>query len=341
MSRAGPRLPRVIEASHGTGGKMTHDLIEAIFLPAFRNPRLEPLLDGAVLEIGGMRLAMTTDSYVVQPIRFPGGSIGDLAINGTVNDLLMGGATPLALSAAFILSEGLEIGLLQDVVRDMARAAERAQVEIVTGDTKVAGAGDREGLFITTAGVGLVPAGIDWSPTRIRPGDVVLLSGSVGDHGASVMASRFGIALDTDIPSDTCALRDAVLAVRDIPGVRCLRDPTRGGLATTFAELSAQSGLTLTADERRIPVREDVRGLCEVLGLDPLYVASEGRLVAVLAREDAEEALRRLRAVPETRDAVAIGEVTDDRPGHANLRTLLGAIRPLDLLPVEQLPRIC
>ena len=341
MSRADPRLTRVIEASHGTGGKMTHDLVEQIFLPAFRNPRLEPLLDGSVLELAGMRLCLTTDSYVVQPLRFPGGSIGDLAVNGTVNDLLMCGATPVALTAAFILSEGLELGLLRDVVEDMARAARRAGVEIVTGDTKVAGAGDREGLFITTAGLGVVPAGIAWAPGRIRPGDRILLSGSVGDHGASVMASRFGIALDTEIPSDTCALRDAVLAVRDLPGVRCLRDPTRGGLATTLAELSAQSGLTLTAEERRIPVREDVRGLCEVLGLDPLYVASEGRLVAVVAPEDADEALRRLRAVPETREAVLIGGVTQDRPGHANLRTLLGAVRPLDLLPVEQLPRIC
>ncbi len=341
MTEVGPRLPQVIEASHGTGGKMTHDLIESLFLPAFRNPLLEPLLDQAVLELGGVRLALTTDSYVVQPIRFPGGSIGDLAVNGTVNDLLMGGATPIALSAAFILSEGLAVQALQDVVRDMAEAARRAKIEIVTGDTKVVGSGDPEGLFITTSGVGLVPAHIDWSPAKIRKGDAILLSGSVGDHGASVMASRFGIELDTAIPSDTCALREAVFAVRDIPGIRCMRDPTRGGVATTLAELSAQSSLSLTADEQRIPVREDVRGLCEVLGLDPLYVANEGKLLTVVAAEDAQEVLARLRGVAETRDAVIIGEVTDDRPGHANLRTLLGALRPLDLLPVEQLPRIC
>jgi len=334
-------LPRVIEASHGTGGKMTHDLVERIFLPAFRNPRLEALGDQALLDMPGLRLAMTTDSYVVQPVRFPGGSIGDLAVNGTVNDLLMGGATPVALSAAFILQEGLELKSLQGIVEDMAAAARRARVEIVTGDTKVVGYGEQDGLFITTSGVGIVPPHIDWSPTRVRKGDRIILSGSIGDHGASVMASRYGIALDTNIPSDTCALLDAVLAVRDIPGVRCMRDPTRGGVATTLAELSEQSGLTLCAEEQAIPVREDVRGLCEVLGLDPLYVANEGKLVAVVAKEDADETVRRLRGVAETKDAVVIGEVTEDRPGHAALRTLLGALRPLDLLPVEQLPRIC
>ncbi len=340
MTAKTSHLPRVIEASHGTGGKMTHDLIDQMFLPAFRNPRLEELLDQAVLDVGDVRLAVTTDSYVVQPIRFPGGSIGDLAVNGTVNDLLMGGATPVALSAAFILAEGLEFEVLQGVVRDMAAVANAARVEIVTGDTKVVG-GQERGLFITTTGIGLVPRHIHWSPQRIRRGDAILLSGSVGDHGASVMASRFGIELDTDIRSDTCHLNEAVLAVRDIPGIRCMRDPTRGGVATTLAELSAQSGRTLTADERAIPVREDVRALCEVLGLDPLYVANEGKLLAVVAAEDAEETLRRLREVPETRQAAIIGEVTDDRPGHANLRTALGAVRPLDLLPVEQLPRIC
>ena len=341
MTAARPPLPRVIEASHGTGGKMTHDLVEHIFLPAFRNPRLEALGDQAILDLPGLRLAMTTDSYVVQPIRFPGGSIGDLAVNGTVNDLLMGGATPVALSAAFILQEGLELRALQNVVAEMAEAARRARVEIVTGDTKVVGYGEQDGLFITTTGVGLLPPHIDWSPNHIRRGDRILLSGSVGDHGASVMASRFGIALDTSIPSDTCALLEAVLTVRDIPGIRCMRDPTRGGFATTLAELSAQSGLTLRAEEQAIPVRDDVRGLCEVLGLDPLYVANEGKLVAVVAPEDADDVLRRLRQVPETRDAAIVGEVTDDRPGHAALRTVLGALRPLDLLPVEQLPRIC
>jgi len=341
MSEASHSLPAMIEASHGTGGKMTHDLVERVFVPAFRNPRLEELGDQAVFEVPGGRLALTTDGYVVKPVRFPGGSIGDLAVNGTVNDLLMGGATPLYLSAAFILAEGLHVRLLQELVQDMAAAARRAGVEIVTGDTKVVDGRPDDAMFITTTGVGLIPPGIDWSPRRIRRGDRILLSGTAGDHGASVMAARFGIELETDIPSDTCALRDAVLRVRDIPGIRCMRDPTRGGVATTLAELSEQSGLSLTAEEIAIPMREDVRALCDVLGLDPLYVANEGKLIAVVAPETADEVLRGLQAVPETSGAAIIGEVTDDRPGYAGLRTALGALRPLDLLPVEQLPRIC
>ena len=350
MSGGGARVPLsrrpaigdVIEAAHGTGGRLTRDLVEGVFVPAFSNPALDRLTDQAVVDLPRAgRLAFTTDAYVVRPFRFPGGTIGDLAVNGTVNDLLMGGATPLYLSAAFILVEGLRTADLRAVVEAMAKAARRARVLVVTGDTKVVDGRSEDGMFVTTSGVGLVPEGIDWRPERIRPGDRVILSGTIADHGASVMASRFEIALESEIRSDSQSLRDAVLAVRDLPGVRCMRDPTRGGLATTAAELSAQSGLDLRLNEVDIPIREDVRGMCEILGIDPLYVASEGKLVAVVAPGDADEAVRRLRRVPETSGARIVGEVVDELPGHATLLTTLGAVRLLDLLPVEQLPRIC
>ncbi len=322
---------------------MTHELIDRVFVPAFRNPYLEELNDQAVVASPASgRIAITTDSYVVKPFRFPGGNIGDLAVNGTVNDLLMGGATPFYLSAGFVLMEGLEVADLEEVVASMAYAAKQAGVQVVTGDTKVVEGRPQDGLFINTSGIGFVPEGIDWRPQAIRPGDAVILSGTVGDHGASVMASRFEIEFESDIRSDTQNLCRAVLAVRDLGGgIRCMRDPTRGGLATTLAELSMASRLNLRVREQGISIRENVRGMCEVLGLDPLYVANEGKLVAVVDPEVADEVVRRLRAVPETEEARIIGEVTGDTPGHASLVTLLGAVRMLDLLPVEQLPRIC
>ncbi|CAB3391571.1 hydrogenase expression/formation protein HypE [Kyrpidia spormannii] len=334
-------LPETIQLAHGTGGRLTHQLIEQLFLEYFRNPYLEGMNDQAILPGEGGRLAMSTDAFVVKPYRFPGGNIGDLAVNGTVNDLVVGGATPLYLSASFILEEGLPVRDLVEVVESMAAASAAAGVQVVTGDTKVVERGSADGLYITTSGIGRIPEGIDWGPHRIREGDVVILSGSVGDHGASVMIERFEMEFDTQIESDTACLRDLVEAVRDVPGIRCMRDPTRGGLATTLNELSQSSGLNLRIRERDVPIRDEVRGLCEALGIDPLYVANEGKLVCVVAPEEAEEVVRRMRRVKEGREARIIGEVTGELPGLASLETLLGAVRVLDLLAVEQLPRIC
>lgn len=342
LDKALDGLPKVIESSHGTGGKMTHALIENLFVPLFSSPELERMADQAIVSppTSG-KLALTTDSYVVKPFIFPGGTIGDLAVNGTVNDLLMGGAAPQYLTASFILVEGLPVAQLAAVVQSMAAAAQAAGVSIVTGDTKVVAGDAADGLFITTAGVGFVPDGVNWGTEQIKPGDMVILSGTIGDHGASVMASRFGMDFESDIQSDTANLRASVMAVREVPGIRCMRDPTRGGLATTLTELSASARLTLHIDESKVPIREDVRGMCEILGLDPLYVANEGKLVAVVAPEAADAVLQRLRAVPESRDACVIGSVTEELPGYAALTTLMGARRLLDLLSVEQLPRIC
>ncbi len=336
------RLPQVIETSHGTGGKMTHELIETLFVPLFRNPTLATLQDQAVVDTPAAgRLALSTDSFVVQPFRFPGGNIGDLAVHGTVNDLLMGGATPLYLTVAFVLMEGMALKDLVEVTQSMANAAKKAKVQIVTGDTKVVEGRSEDGLFLTTTGLGVVPPWVDWRPECILPGDAVILSGTVGDHGASVMASRYEMEFETQIQSDTACLREVVMAVRDLQGIHCMRDPTRGGLATTLAELSAASGLCLKVRERDIPIREDVRGLCEVLGLDPLYVANEGKLVAVVAPEVADEVVRRMRQTAVGREARVIGEVDATLLGEACLVTELGAQRVLDLLAVEQLPRIC
>ncbi|MHB1682212.1 MAG: hydrogenase expression/formation protein HypE [Bacilli bacterium] len=334
-------LPDVVQIAQGSGGKLTHQLIETLFVPLFDNPYLKALGDQAILGPSTERMALSTDAFVVKPYVFPGGNIGDLAVNGTVNDLLMGGATPAYLTASFILEEGLPTKELVVIVEAMATAAKRAGVQIVAGDTKVVERGAADGLYITTAGVGFVPQGIQWSPTHIRAGDVVIVSGTVGDHGASVLAHRFGIDFESQIESDTACLRDVVLAVRDLPGIRCMRDPTRGGLATTVQELSQASGLNLRIRETAIAIQEDVRGICEVLGLDALYLACEGRLVAVVAPEETDECLRIMRTVQESKDAAVIGEVTDDIPGFASLETYIGAVRVLDLLSLEQLPRIC
>ena len=334
-------LPDVVQIAQGSGGKLTHQLIEALFVPLFDNPYLKALGDQAVLDPSTERVALSIDAFVVKPYVFPGGNIGDLAVNGTVNDLLMGGATPVYLTASFILEEGLPTKELAAIVEAMAVAAKEAGVQIVAGDTKVVERGAADGLYITTAGVGFVPKGLHWSPANIRAGDAVIVSGTVGDHGASVLAHRFGIDFESQIQSDTASLRDAVMAVRDLPGIRCMRDPTRGGLATTVQELSQASSLNLRVRETAIAVSEDVRGICEVLGLDPLYLACEGRLVAVVAPEDADECLRIMRTVQESKGAAVIGEVTDDIPGFASLETYIGAVRVLDLLSLEQLPRIC
>ncbi len=334
-------LPDGVQIAQGTGGKLTHQLIETLFVPQFDNPHLKALGDQAILDPSTERMALSTDAFVVKPYIFPGGNIGDLAVNGTVNDLLMGGATPAYLTASFILEEGLPTKNLVFIVESMAAAARKAGVQIVAGDTKVVERGAADGLYITTAGVGFVPNGIHWSPAKIRAGDVVIASGTIGDHGASVLAHRFEIDFESQIQSDTASLRDVVTAVRALPGIRCMRDPTRGGLATTVQELSQASGLNLRIRETAIPIREDVRGICEVLGLDPLYLANEGKLVAVVAPEDAQQCLRIMRTVQEARDASIVGVVTNDISGFASLETYIGAVRVLDLLSLDQLPRIC
>jgi hydrogenase expression/formation protein HypE len=349
--------------AHGSGGKLSHDLVEGLFLRYFTNPALLRLDDSAVLSLPEPvtpevvsapmpqpanlpipRLAFTTDSYIITPLFFPGGDIGKLAVCGTVNDLSMSGGRPLWLSAGFIVEEGLPLATLEQVVASMATTAEEAGVQIVAGDTKVVERGSADKLFINTAGVGLLPAGIEIGGDRARPGDAVLINGPVGDHGVTIMTQREGLAFDTPLESDCAPLNSLVAALLEaVPpsAVRCLRDPTRGGLATTLNELAARSGVGIEIDERAVPVREAVRGACELLGLDPLYVANEGKVVAIVAPETVPAALAALRAHRFGGDAALIGRVTADHPQRVVLRTPLGARRILTMLVGEQLPRIC
>ena len=336
----------VILLAHGSGGKLTHDLVERLFLRYFTSPTLLHLDDSAVLEIQGpnTRLAFTTDSYVVSPLFFPGGDIGKLAVCGTVNDLSMSGAQPLWLSAGFIVEEGLPLADLERVAASMAATAEQAGVQIVAGDTKVVDRGSADRLFVNTTGVGLVPPGVEIAGDRARPGDVVLLSGTIGDHGMTIMTQREGLQFDSPLASDCAPLNGlvaALLAAVPLGTVRCLRDPTRGGLATTLNELAGRSRAGIEIDETAVPVNEAVRAACELLGLDPLYVANEGKLVAIVAPEAAEAALTALLGHKYGRQAAIIGRVTEAHPGRVVLRTALGARRVVDMLTGEQLPRIC
>jgi hydrogenase expression/formation protein HypE len=327
---------------HGSGGKLSGDLVREIFLPAFQNPALARLDDQAVFSINGSRLALTTDSFVVKPLFFPGGDIGSLAVHGTINDLAMGGAWPLYLSAAFILEEGLSLEVLRRVVRSMREAAEQAGVEIVTGDTKVVERGSGDQLFITTTGVGVVPDGVMLSANRAQPGDKVLLSGFLGDHGIAILAQREGLEFESPVKSDSAALHTLAAAMLKVRGeIRCMRDPTRGGLSSTLNELAAQSNVGIELVESEIPVREEVRGACEMLGLDPLYVANEGKLVAIVEPAAANEMLSVMREHPLGRDARVIGRVTEANAGLVILRTGLGTTRIVDMLAGDQLPRIC
>jgi hydrogenase expression/formation protein HypE len=327
---------------------LTAQLIEQIVLPAFRNPALEALDDQAILALpeasreAGGRLAFTTDSYVVTPLFFPGGDIGELAVNGTINDLAVGGARPLALSLAFILEEGLALEELERVIASVRTAAARAEVPIVTGDTTVVGRGNGDKVFINTSGIGVVPAGVELSSARVRPGDVILLSGTIGDHGATILSAREGLALGGGLASDTAALHGLAAALlRAAPGTHAMRDPTRGGLATVLVEIASRRKLGVEVDETALPVRETVRGACELYGLDPLLLANEGKLVAFVPDAQAEAALAALRAHPLGREAARIGRVTDDGSGLVTLRTPLGGRRILDLPYAEPLPRIC
>jgi hydrogenase expression/formation protein HypE len=332
-----------VTLAHGGGGRLTHALVERMFLAAFRNPALEPLHDGAILEVPAGRLALSTDSFVVSPLFFPGGDIGSLAVHGTVNDLAMCGARPLALTAGFVLEEGLPMDDLWRIVRSMARAARDAGVSVVTGDTKVVDRGKGDGVFINTTGVGMVPEGVDIAPSRARPGDRLLLNGRIADHGIAIMSVREGLAFETTIESDSAALNGLVGTLLDALGgqVHVLRDPTRGGLASATNEIAASAKVGLRLEESAIPLAEQVRGACEILGLDPLYVANEGKVLAIVAPEAAERALALMRAHPLGREAAIVGEVVAEHPGRVMMRSRVGGVRVVDMLSGEQLPRIC
>ena len=327
---------------HGSGGKMTAELLARCFLPAFRNEILDKRDDQAVVAIGGVRLAFTTDAYVVTPLFFPGGDIGDLAVNGTVNDLAMAGARPLYLAASFILEEGFALADLDRIVASMRKAAEAADISIVTGDTKVVDRGKADGCFVTTTGVGVIEHARTISADRARPGDVVVLSGPIAEHGMAIMAARADLELETPVTSDTAALHRLVLDVLATGAdVHCLRDPTRGGVATALNELAQRSGVGMVLDESRIPIVEPVRGVCELLGLDPLYVANEGKLLAIVPAGDAARVLEAVARHPEGRQARVIGTVVEDDARLVVLKTTVGGRRIVDMLPGEQLPRIC
>ncbi|MCA9734876.1 MAG: hydrogenase expression/formation protein HypE [Deferribacteres bacterium] len=332
-----------VQLGHGSGGKMMNDLISRLFLWAFDNPVLNQMDDHAALDISGTKLAFSTDSFVVDPLFFPGGDIGDLAVNGTINDIAMSGAKPLFLSAGFILEEGFSLTDLKRIVVSMQRAAKEAGVVIVTGDTKVVDKGKGDKVFINTAGIGLIEHNFSISAQAIQPGDAVILSGTLADHGIAILSQREGLSFETTVKSDTAALHSLVSEMLSAGGtaVHALRDPTRGGLAATLNEFAASAGVGIRLDEQRIPVTPAVAGACEMLGIDPLHVANEGKLVAIVAREKAESVLKAMRQNPLGQHSVIIGDVITDSPGMVSMQTKLGAWRIVDMLVGEQLPRIC
>lgn len=327
--------------AHGSGGKLAHDLIEKSFVPVLDNPLLAPLDDSAVFEMSG-RHAFTTDSYVVSPIFFPGGDIGKLAVCGTVNDLSTSGARPLYLSLAFIIEEGLLLNDLKRIIDSIKSTAEEAGVKIITGDTKVVEHGSADKLFINTAGIGKIPEGVSISGSNAKPGDKVILSGTIGDHGIAVLSQRQGLSFGTKLESD-CAPLGKMVAEMLIASknIHSLRDPTRGGLATTLNELAKQSKVGIRIEESKIPVRDEVAGACEMLGLDPLYIANEGKLIAIVVREDADKILTSMKQNRYGQNAVIIGDVIAEHPGRVVMKTLLGSSRIVDMLVGEPLPRIC
>jgi hydrogenase expression/formation protein HypE len=341
------RYDRVL-LGHGGGGQLTAELIGRLFLPGYGNEVLAALEDAATLRLDsgngakGPRLAFTTDSFVVRPLFFPGGDIGRLAVHGTVNDLAVSGAWPQCLSAAFILEEGLPLDTLRRIVSSMREACQEAGVTLATGDTKVVDRGKGDGVYITTTGIGLVPEGRSLSIRHARPGDRILVSGTIGDHGIAIMSVREGLEFETVLESDTAPLTSLARAVLDAcPETRCMRDPTRGGISSTLNELAGASGVGILIEEEAVPVRPEVKGACEMLGLDPLYVANEGKLIAVVPPEAAERVHDALRRDPLGRDAAVIGEVVADHPGMVVLRSRIGGRRVVSLLSGEQLPRIC
>jgi hydrogenase expression/formation protein HypE len=333
-------LENKILLTHGSGGRLAHELVKS-FVKVLANPLLEKLDDAAVFSLSG-RLAFTTDSYVISPIFFPGGDIGKLAVYGTVNDLAMSGARPLYLSLSVIIEEGFSRHELARIVASIQEAAQKAKVSIITGDTKVVNRGSADGLFINTAGIGIIPEGVAISGSNGRPGDKVILSGTIGDHGIAVLSQREGLNFSTHLESDCAPLAGLVeqmLAVS--PNIHCLRDPTRGGLATTLNELAAQSKVGIRIEEDKIPVREEVTGACEMLGLDPLYIANEGKLVAIVSAVDASKILKAMHRSQYGRKAAIIGEITGEHPGRVVMKTSLGTSRIIDMLVGDPLPRIC
>ncbi len=331
-----------IVLAHGSGGKLSQRLIQEIVLPQFRNDLLAPLHDGAVFPLGGVRVAFSTDSYVVSPLFFPGGDIGTLAVHGTVNDLAMCGARPLYLSCAFILEEGTPMEDFRRVVQSMRAAADAAGVALVTGDTKVVDRGKADKIFINTAGLGLVPDGVNIHPARAQPGDKILLSGSIAVHGIAIMSVREGLEFESEIASDTAPLNGLVEAIlAACKDVHVLRDPTRGGITSALTEIAQSARAGIRIEEAAVPINEDVKGACEILGLDPLYVANEGKLLAIVPPAAAAAVLAAMRAHPLGRESALIGEVTAEHPGFVMMKTRVGGTRVVDMLAGEQLPRIC
>jgi hydrogenase expression/formation protein HypE len=332
-----------IDMSHGAGGKATHKLIEGLLLPALDNPALAPLADAATLPFADSRIALTTDSYVVRPLVFPGGSIGELAVNGTVNDLAVSGATPLALSAALIVEEGLETEVLAREVEAMATAARNAGIMVATGDTKVVERGKADGLYITSTGVGIADPELQLSSSAVRPGDKILCSGTLGDHGAAILIARGDLELEAEILSDTMPLTPLVFALKEAAGsgLRFMRDPTRGGVGTVLNELARDSGYGVALWEENLPIQDVVHGACEILGIDPLYVANEGKLLAVVSPEVADGALDALRRIEGGKDAAVIGEIREEPERMVLMHTRFGGTRLIDMLVGDPLPRIC
>ncbi|MEP6662741.1 MAG: hydrogenase expression/formation protein HypE [Verrucomicrobiota bacterium] len=327
---------------HGSGGKLTHRLIQQIFLPAFKNEFLEPLHDGAVFSLNGTKFAFSTDSFVVNPIFFPGGDIGKLAVCGTVNDLAMCGAKPLYLSGGLILEEGVKMEEVWRVVNSMRAAAEEAGVMLVTGDTKVVDRGKGDKIFINTSGIGVVESGVRIHPSRAQVGDKILINGQIAQHGIAIMSVREGLNFETEICSDCASLNGLVAELLKVcPDIHVLRDATRGGVTSVMNEIAEQARVGIRLEEAKIPIAEDVKGACEILGLDPLYVANEGKFLAIVSPEDADKILATMKAHPLGRDAAIIGEVVNDHAGMVTMRTRVGGSRVVDMLAGEQLPRIC
>lgn len=332
--------PNVV-IGHGGGGKLSAELVEHLFLPAFSNPALMNLGDSSVVTVPQGRLAYSTDSFVVRPLFFPGGSIGELAVNGTVNDLAMSGAQPLYLSAGFILEEGFPLDSLGRIVERMAAAARKANVQIVTGDTKVVERGHGDGCYINTSGIGVVADGVNIGPRRAKPGDVIIVSGTIGDHGMAIMSVREGLEFETVIQSDCAPLGELVAGMLKVGGVHVLRDPTRGGVASSLNEIAASSGVGMVIRDADVPVQAEVQAACTLLGLDPLYVANEGKLLAIVAPEMSERVLDEMYRHPVSENARVIGYVTDQHPGLLVSQTRIGATRVVPMQLGEQLPRIC
>jgi hydrogenase expression/formation protein HypE len=331
-----------VSLGHGSGGKLSADLMRDVFLPAFRNETLARLEDQATLTLGNIRIAFTTDSFVVKPLFFPGGDIGSLAVHGTVNDLAMGGATPMFLSVAYIIEEGFSMDELRRITVSLGRAAKACGVQVVTGDTKVVDKGSGDGVFINTTGLGVMPEGVHLSAGEARPGDAVILSGFIGDHGIAILGEREGLGFENPVESDSAPLHTLVAAMLGTTrAIRCLRDPTRGGVSSSLNEIAAQSRVGILLEEAAIPIREEVRGACEMLGLDPLYVANEGKLLAIVDPKVADDLVATMRLHPLGREACRIGTVKKTDAGWVTMRTSLGTTRIVDMLAGDQLPRIC